>query len=1353
MFRIDWHQLEKNIDAREVSFESFNYQIAVKKYASYGNFKYYYNTPGSEFYLTVNKDCEELSAKKDDVIGWQAKFWLNKSAPDNSPLDANHRNELIDGFKKSLEYKPELNVWIICTPGRFINTAPSYPVDELEKSLKTIKPDINIIYWHKEHYEAIFHSAAEQYASIFNHYFSIQYLGFNLFSRHSSKRLDILRKRYNTDLYTPGKDDKEILSSISYKERLGKLNDRIKHTLEDRKKLVEGHLYKTVISKFLTSTDNNKVTNAQKEQIQKLKSLIDELSDVLEKLHIYNDQEQMLFFIKQLFNIIEDQRESLNNLIRESELDDRQHFNIHIDYNADFDNVYYIINALNSLAWDFLEKTKSIYRLLSHISRQVFYIFGEAGFGKTNFACYITEHLLSKKLPVLLIPASDIRGTGESIEKQIQAFLGIDGSIPFKDFIGILDSLGFTHGIKIPIIIDGLNETQPSASVWHPQLEYISKELATYDNVMLITTCRTAYAKQVFDIDNVDDEPYSLILEGFQENLDEAIKKYFVKYEIMPKNKDFDRTLLKNPLLLSLFSIANRGKTIEINESNIYVAIDSFVVKTIDKIAIKDRRIDPLLKNEVTEGIATFSKVLWEKNSRGIEYKDGLGISPIFDPKHTDKDWTQTVSYKILDEGLLFRNMHEGVEYAEFTYDILGGFCIAKNIVFEGKNREGIIATLTSDDLLKKLTSETLGSRHPLSEDILKSIIFLSPRYTDKELFELIDNTEVVKASISVMRIIISNEKGLHSFIEHFKTLDPEDPVLSHLLENVLMELLRSDVHIGLVELLKAILLRLQMNQLDLNWTEILRRKSDEIIPYLNREIDLIETNKENVESLHQKTLFVSFLLSSTNRFLRGKATLLLVTIGKKYPDLIFEVFLALEGINDLYILERLIAAICGIFLQVENEELLKRACHYLEDNYFKKLRTSHILILDYIDTLINYATIHYGFKRDMSRPSERELIGWQRDIACTKEVTSNEQATWGFGPVDYEFAKYKIGSYLSRDRFEKDSNLPTIKESLAMVVWRAKELGYSDDLFRQLNIQINKESDRYGGRGHVQTYGKKYSKIAFYELFGHNVIKGLSKDIEGKVGYRTSVTGIDPTFPKKLHKRQLITRCFLAKKTEGIQEWIVSDDGVLFEDYYMRSDIEKKEADWVMLYGHLSQKSAEKTRIDISLYTITVPEVKADISVEKIHANELYLPTLITENPYVMAGEIPWSENYRDRQEEREVLLPVSTYSRESKVDLEITNRAYVPSKKIAQSLGLKINLNDFNLYTASNETASSLIQDDYSTFLYMRADLMRQYLMETKQALIWIEMISKYGDYGSHTPKYDPSFEDYRSSRVFTY
>ncbi len=873
-----------------------------------------------------------------------------------------------------------------------------------------------------------------------------------------------------------------------------------------------------------------------------------------------------------------------------------------------------------------------------------------------------------------------------------------------------MDSIGFEKGFKVPIVIDGLNETQPIASVWHPELQYIINDIKKFDNVLIITTCRNAYLKPVFDKENVEDNSLFIKLEGFKENVEEAIGKYFKHYSITPLNSNFDKDLFNDPLFLRIFSQANKGnKSVEIDETSKYKAVDFYLNEVVESITTINRRVDPVQKRNILSGIRAFSSELWNSKSKRVEYKGGLGLLPIFDPNFDGGDYFSTITYKIIDEGLLFRNIHDGVEFAEFTHDLVGGYCIAKSVIFNNKKVEGIVSVLTSDDFIQKLVSEELTGRHPLAEDILKAIVYLTPKHTGKQLFELVDNHEAIKASLQVLRIIISTPEGIEALINAFKDISPESPILPHLLESLLDEVLRRNENIILADLLESVLLNLSSSQIDLNWSEVVRRKSNQITPYLYQTIELFESGKEDSEHIHSKLCFISLLLSSTNRYLRDMATKSLVTIGRKHPYALFDVFQKIERIQDVYILERILASICGVFLAVDNKELLFSVCEHLEKNYIESLRTSHILILDYIITLLDYAEKNFGYKRSLKWPIEDGLFEWQKDPGCVKEVTGDGKATWGFGPVEYDFAKYKIGSYLAQYKYEKDSKLPSLKEALAMVVWRIKELGYTKELFEKIDIALsNQEYEKYGYRGlyAAQRYGKKYRDIAFYELYGHNIIKGYSQDFKDKDGFRVSPNYIDPTFPSKPNKRQLITCCFLPKKAYDVQAWITEDNPHSLETHYIRADIEIDGKEWAMLYGHLVQEGVEKSRIDISVYTIMVPEAIVDIVSEKIESNELFMPYLVAENHYVFAGEIPWSDNYLDgfRHEdidgdEVELYLPVSSYYQQTKSEVDIVSHAYMPSKKLAQSLGLRINLNDFNLYAENGEKVSSYLHDNLYT------------------------------------------------------
>ena len=239
MIEVSWEQLMKNSESKEITFERFNFQIAYKKYSKYGYFEYDYNTPGSEFYLTLTKECEELEAKAGDVVGWQAKFWVNRNDMNNTSLDVKHRQELIEGLKSSMKYKANLKTWIICTPGQPSNTEPYKPKETLIKEIHNVNSQLNIFFWNKPVYEAFQHEDTEKLSSIFSHYFSHKFLGFEYFKDYSEKRIKLLSEKYDIELYTEGKVDVNISSIINYKTCIDNSSivlSKLRHNIDDIKK-------------------------------------------------------------------------------------------------------------------------------------------------------------------------------------------------------------------------------------------------------------------------------------------------------------------------------------------------------------------------------------------------------------------------------------------------------------------------------------------------------------------------------------------------------------------------------------------------------------------------------------------------------------------------------------------------------------------------------------------------------------------------------------------------------------------------------------------------------------------------------------------------------------------------------------------------------------------------------------------------------------------------------------------------------------------------------------------------------------------------------------------------------------
>lgn len=1320
MVEISWEQLARNSESREISFESFNYQVAYAKYSSFGTFEYDYNTPGSEFYLTLYRDCDEFFAKAGDVIGWQAKFWVNHSDMNNTRLDATHRSELIEGFQTSLSYKPKLKTWIICTPGQPANTKPHCAKDTLIKEIQSKRGNINIVFWNKPVYESILFKDIDKYLPIFSHYFSRKYLGFSMFKGHSEKRLRLLLDKFDVDLYTDGNVDNRIYELINIEtlfEDALEIISKTNHKIEEIKK-----------NKYFLLSEFNyypiKFIELIKQLIQYQFGLTSSIYKVISNDKSINTCDELLEFIRSKEDSIKELINSINEQINDEEKLDKSKY----DYEEE-DCYNFILGSVKSLRGsigDFIS-------LIDKILIRDVHVFGRAGFGKTSLACSVCNTMLGNNIPALLLLASELRSNSIPIKKQILNNLTIDDSVDFTTLLTSLNNLGFLRKIKIPIIIDGLNETTPTANIWFNELFYLIDDIRKYENLILITTCRESYVEQVFkNSTNYKDVENNLYLEGFDDyNIDIVIERYFKKYNIEIINKDYNKQLLKNPLMLKIFSMINRDKEIVFSQVNIFDTIDTYISNLIDKVSTINNRKNPLLELQVKKGIKILSEKLWSSKTRSLKYPDEF--LELFDPDYNgSSDFEKTNSYKVLDEGIFIsRKIQGNEEIVEYTFDLLGGFCIAKNIFFNNENTDTILKLITSTDALNNLTNKDPSIQiHPLAEDIIKSTIYLLHKYTGLHIFEIISDDEIIKNVIPMIDVVTHTEDGKLKFYEFIEKLNLDNPAMLQLLNKIIEEVLNNNYK--RVDLLVCNILRMSPIQIDLYWSELIRKSLVSLNEYIDDLIEKEDIRMIDVDSILNYLCFIALMLSSTNRLLRDKATKALVLLGHKYLDKFFDMMKIFNKASDLYIIERILGSLVGIIMRTFENELVIKIALFLEEEYIINIRTTHILILDYIDTILSFAENRCNYKRLCAKIDVQSLKLWERDETCLKKI--GKDASWGFYPVDMDFSKHNIGN-LAMDYYAfEQKNAPSLKDCLAMVIWKIKEYGFTEEKFGFVDGEILKSDKNYRINAPVstETYGRKYSWLAYFELYGFLMIKEVIKnEIIGS--YRVSSVDIDPTFPHKPPKEQLVLDCFLPRFDEEVQMWVNEKKNNYLEKAHIIN------SEWVLINAYLNQNSDNKQRIDIYVDAILIQTENLE-SFIKDAEDEEFIDVRPSRYPYIFAGEIPWSKNIYN--EENQLTINDKNYYIQhphmwynwEQYHSQMNDIGGIPfiSKNIAQHLGLTFNVDECTYYTNEKHQASKYIWDNHSHYLYFNKELLKKYCEDNKLSLILYESGTRYGQFG---------------------
>ena len=188
-----------------------------------------------------------------------------------------------------------------------------------------------------------------------------------------------------------------------------------------------------------------------------------------------------------------------------------------------------------------------------------------------------------------------------------------------------------------------------------------------------------------------------------------------------------------------------------------------------------------------------------------------------------------------------------------------------------------------------------------------------------------------------------------------------------------------------------------------------------------------------------------------------------------------------------------------------------------------------------------------------------------------------------------------------------------------------------------------------------------------------------------------------------------------------------------------------------------MDQESTNGAQIRIIVDTLLVDKDLQSKLIE--HLENDWLVDEVPSYYYLFSGENSWSDNilnervtisYGSKKQNIEVMFPYFMFSWES-YHSEMNNIGNVPavSKEIFTELKLIFNSKEQSCRTLTGELAVQLIRDDYSKYLYIRKDLLLDYIKKQGLSLTWYEYGTRNGGFKQGDQKLDPSYKDFRYVR----
>lgn len=236
-------------------------------------------------------------------------------------------------------------------------------------------------------------------------------------------------------------------------------------------------------------------------------------------------------------------------------------------------------------------------------------------------------------------------------------------------------------------------------------------------------------------------------------------------------------------------------------------------------------------------------------------------------------------------------------------------------------------------------------------------------------------------------------------------------------------------------------------------------------------------------------TMLLGWLLTTSDRRVRDRATKAIVSVGERAPDGFATALKAFRSVNDPYVVERLAASACGVVHRMGDAARTSRIADGVEELVSDDW-PNHLLTRDFVRR-----TLAIARSRGWQGPEHLPPYSARWPLS----TRAHEEIERLAGPPDYEygsvwgsvsggdFGRYVLQPAL-RDVVSKD---PLDFRHLAerTVFDRVLELGWTPDQFRDI------DRGRSGGRdGPVERVGKKYQWIGLYEVLGriadHHAVK-----------------------------------------------------------------------------------------------------------------------------------------------------------------------------------------------------------------------------------------------------------------------
>ena len=655
---------------------------------------------------------------------------------------------------------------------------------------------------------------------------------------------------------------------------------------------------------------------------------------------------------------------------------------------------------------------------------------GAAGTGKTHLLCDIARQRIAEGRPTVLLMGQRFVSNAPPWPQALQQLDLIN--ISAEEFVGAFEAAAQTANSRALLMIDALNEGN-GRTIWPSHLSAFLAQLEPSPWIGVVLAVRSSYEELIIP-EEIRKRAIRVTHEGFGDHEYDAARTFFLHYGLELPSTPLLSPEFQNPLFLKTLcqGLYAKGERRLPRGFQGITAIFEFYLSAVNERLAKlldyDKR-EPLVRR----ALEAFAEAMLDSGATWLPLSKAKAVVDAFLP---GRGYEQSLYRRLVTEGVLVEETPFSKEATEeivfVAYERFADHLAAKILLDKYLDKNDPDAAFGQGGGLRFVCDE----KSYVSPGLLEALCIQLPERIGRELPAVAPDCmkqwivgDAFKQSLiwrdyeafseETLEILNELHRSEHDF---YDTLDvlltvavlPGHPLNARFLD----ERLRKDA----------------MPDRDAWWSVYLHRAwgtrgaVDRLVDWASSVNPDMSIDEESVDLC---AITLSWMLTTSNRFLRDRATKALVSLLTGRLDATVRLVQHFSDVDDPYLLERIYAVAYGVTMRCHDPDTIGALAQTVYDRVFAEgSPPPHILLRDYARGVVERAlyleskisvipeNIRPPYKSTWPKiPNEDEIKPLLPD--WSKGSHDSGDLEWarnriGSSVMDDDFARYVIGTNFS---------------------------------------------------------------------------------------------------------------------------------------------------------------------------------------------------------------------------------------------------------------------------------------------------------------------------------------------------